>query len=86
MRPAVDDLKTNIEQVLKNNLKSGSYVLEQDGSISNDSVMTQGGTIKPELFALRTQSEQRNTTVVSRNNVQISKQSATDTSANGVVG
>ena len=34
------DFRTNIENVLKNNLKSGSYVLEQDGSIGSESMMT----------------------------------------------
>ena len=35
-----EDVKKKIEKVLHNNLKSGSYVLEQDGSIGSDPGMT----------------------------------------------
>ena len=34
------DFKSNIEKVLKNNLKSGSYVLEQDGSVGTESILS----------------------------------------------
>ena len=39
------DVRENIEQVLKNNLQSGSYVLEQDGKMVTETALKDQGNI-----------------------------------------